>query len=100
MTSGLLETLKASLLILATLFPIVNPLGNAPIFLNMTRGFSSGTRALLARRIAFNGFALLLTSLLIGTHILAFFGISLPVVQVSGGLVVMATGWTLLQQKT
>jgi multiple antibiotic resistance protein len=47
--------------------------------------------------IAFNGLALILTSIFIGTHILAFFGISLPVVQVGGGLVVISTGWALLR---
>jgi multiple antibiotic resistance protein len=81
------------------LFPIVNPLGNTPIFLSLTHGFSTETRTILARKIAMNGFFLLVGSLLIGTHILAFFGISLPVVQVGGGLVVLSTGWTLLNQK-
>lgn len=37
--------------------------------------------------------------MLVGTHILNFFGISIPVVQVGGGLVVIATGWTLLQRE-
>lgn len=83
----------------ASLFPIVNPLGNTPIFLSLTKGFSSELRTVLARKIAFNGFCLLVVSLLIGTHILAFFGISLPVVQVGGGLVVISTGWALLNQK-
>jgi multiple antibiotic resistance protein len=35
----------------------------------------------------------------IGTHILTFFGISLPVVQVGGGLIVISTGWAMLEQK-
>lgn len=48
--------------------------------------------------IALNGLILILTSIFIGTHILTFFGISLPVVQVGGGLVVISTGWTLLRQ--
>jgi len=45
--------------------------------------------------VAVNGLILILTSIFIGTHILTFFGISLPVVQVGGGLVVISTGWTL-----
>ena len=48
--------------------------------------------------IAVNGLILILTSIFIGTYILAFFGISLPVVQVGGGLVVISTGWALLRQ--
>jgi len=48
--------------------------------------------------VAVNGLILILTSIFIGSHILAFFGISLPVVQVGGGLVVISTGWALLRQ--
>ena len=54
---------------------------------------------LLARRIAINGFVLLVVSMLVGSYILAFFGLSLPVVQVSGGLVLAATGWALLNSR-
>jgi multiple antibiotic resistance protein len=46
-----------------------------------------------------NSLFLLVGSYLIGSHILAFFGISLPVVQVGGGLIVISTGWTLLKQR-
>jgi multiple antibiotic resistance protein len=89
---------RYTLLVVGALFPIVNPIGNTPIFLSLTRGLSSHGRAALARMIALNGLILILTSIFIGTHILAFFGISLPVVQVGGGLVVISTGWTLLRQ--
>src|SRR5580698_809857 len=90
---------KYTLLVVGALFPIVNPIGNTPIFLSLTRGLSSRGRAALARMIAINGLVLIVTSIFIGTHILAFFGISLPVVQVGGGLVVISTGWTLLRQE-
>ncbi|HEY4361329.1 MAG TPA: MarC family protein [Bryobacteraceae bacterium] len=93
------EFVKSTLLIIGALFPIVNPLGNVPIFLTLTRDFSNDTRTVLARKIALNGFALLVASLLIGTNILAFFGISLPVVQVGGGMVVIATAWSLLNRR-
>ena len=95
----MLEAVKNTILILSALFPIVNPLGNTPIFLGLTRESSSAERAVLARRIAVNCFVLLIGSLLIGTHILSFFGISLPVVQVGGGLIVISTGWTMLNWK-
>ena len=89
---------KNTLLIVGALFPIVNPIGNTPIFLSLTRGLSSHGRTDLARMIALNGLALLVVSIFIGTHILTFFGISLPVVQVGGGLVVISTGWGLLRR--
>ncbi len=64
----------------------------------MTQGLSSQARTSLAKAIALNGLALILVSIFIGTHILTFFGISLPVVQVGGGLVVISTGWNLLRK--
>jgi multiple antibiotic resistance protein len=91
--------LKSCLVVLTALFPIVNPLGNTPIFLSLTPGYSSEARTILSWKIALNSFWLLTGSMLIGSHILSFFGISIPVVQVGGGLVVMSTGWTLLQQR-
>jgi len=95
---SLSELAKNTLLIVGALFPIVNPIGNTPIFLSLTRGLSSHGRTALARMIALNGLTLILVSIFIGTHILTFFGISLPVVQVGGGLVVISTGWGLLRR--
>ncbi len=89
---------KSTFLILSALFPIVNPLGGAPIFLSLTNYYSTEQRKILSRRIAINSLLLLLGSFFIGTHILAFFGISIPVVQVGGGLVVMSAGWKMLNQ--
>ena len=95
----MVEAAKNLLLIISALFPIVDPLGGAPIFLAMTREYASEGRRALSWQIAVNSFFLLVGSYLIGTYILDFFGISLPVVQVGGGLVVISTGWALLKQR-
>jgi len=95
----MMPLLKSTLLVVTALFPIVNPLGNAPLFLTLTHYYSGEERKILSRRIAINSIVLIVGSYLIGTHILAFFGISLPVVQVGGGLVLASTGWALLKQK-
>jgi multiple antibiotic resistance protein len=84
------------LLSFAALFPIVNPVGGAPLFLGLTQFCTEKERRSLALRVATNSFFLLLGSLLIGSHVLQFFGISLPVVRIGGGLVVTAFGWKLL----
>jgi multiple antibiotic resistance protein len=86
------------LLTFAALFPIINPIGNAPIFLGLTRFRTDAERNALAARVARNSFFLLLASLLVGSHILEFFGISLPIVRIGGGLVVAAFGWQLLNE--
>jgi multiple antibiotic resistance protein len=92
------ESAKNLLLVLVALFPIVDPLGGSPFFLALTREYAPEARKALSWRIAMNSFFLLVGSYFVGTYVLAFFGISLPVVQIGGGLLVMATGWTLLKQ--
>jgi len=93
------QAAKSILLVVSALFPIVDPIGGSPIFLSLTRDYTAQTRRLLARRIAVNSFTLLVASFTIGSHVLSFFGISLPVVQVGGGLIVISTGWAMLKQK-
>jgi multiple antibiotic resistance protein len=84
-------------LVFAALLPIVNPLGAMPVFLAMTRYADDATRAVLARKVTVNSFILLMASLFIGTYVLEFFGLSIPVVQVGGGLVVCSVAWDLLR---
>lgn len=91
-----MQNLETILLVYAALFPIVNPIGSTPIFLGLTRDLGQAERARLAGRVALNSFLLLLGSLFVGSHVLAFFGITLPAVRVAGGLVVTAFGWSLL----
>lgn len=88
---------EGALLVFAALLPIVNPLGGAPVFLAMTADCSPAVRAAMARRVSANAFALLLGSVAIGSYVLAFFGLSIPIVQVGGGIVVCAAGWDLLR---
>jgi multiple antibiotic resistance protein len=89
---------KAVVLVVAALFPIVNPLGSAAIFLSMVGTVSQKTQIVLSRKISIFSFLLLLGSLLFGAKVLLFFGVSLYAVQIGGGLIVTATGWVLLNQ--
>jgi multiple antibiotic resistance protein len=93
------DAAKNLLLVLVALFPIVDPIGGSPFFLVLTSGYTTDARKALSWRIAVNSFLLLIGSYFVGTYILDFFGISLPVVQVGGGLIVIATGWALLKPR-
>jgi multiple antibiotic resistance protein len=84
------------LLAIAALFPIVDPLGGAPIYLAMVSSLTSTDRARTARLVSINSFFLLTVSVLIGAYVLDFFGVSIPAVQVGGGLIVCAIGWSFL----
>jgi multiple antibiotic resistance protein len=94
--NGLVHFGSVVVLALAGLLPIVDPLGGAPIFLAMTGGLTSEERSRMAKLIAVNSFFLLLASALIGAYVLDFFGVSIPSVQVAGGIVVCLIGWSLL----
>ncbi|HYP82870.1 MarC family protein [Variovorax sp.] len=100
MTAELLTYLvalgKSAFLVVGTLLPIINPPSTATIFLSLTEGASHATRWELARRIAGNVFLLMLGCTLVGSYVLDFFGISLDIVRVGGGLLVIQTGWRLL----
>jgi multiple antibiotic resistance protein len=88
---------EQALLVFLALFPIVNPVGAAPVFLAMTRGLGSEERAHLARRVAVNAFLLVLASTFVGGYVIEFFGLSVPVIQVGGGLLVCSVAWDLLR---
>jgi multiple antibiotic resistance protein len=92
--------IEATVLVVGALFPIVNPLGSAAIFANLIGPIAFPTQRLLAQKIAIYSFFLLIVSLIWGVHVLTFFGIAIYAVQIGGGLVVAATGWSLLNQDT
>ncbi len=83
----------------SALLPVINPLGSALVFLGLVGDAPPPVIHTLARKIAISTVLFLLMVELVGTAFLAFFGISLPVVQVAGGLVLAAMGWSLLNQQ-
>ena len=91
--------LKAIPISFTALMPCVNPIGTAIILSSLTVGADPKTRKQLARRIAFNAAALLIGSLLLGSHLLEFFGVSIPIVQAVGGFVLASMGWKMLNQQ-
>jgi multiple antibiotic resistance protein len=83
----------------SALLPLINPLGSALIFLTLVGNAPIPVYHSLARRIAFNTVLFLVIIDLVGSAMLRFFGISLPIVQVAGGLMIASIGWKLLNQE-
>jgi multiple antibiotic resistance protein len=83
----------------SALIPLVNPLGSAFVFLGLVGLAPIETYRSLARKIAINTIIFLIVVALIGSSLLSFFGISLPIMQVSGGIIIAMIGWGLLNQK-
>ena len=85
---------------LAALFPVIDPIGGVPIFLVLTAGIPPSLRRSYARRIAINVVLLLIGFLLVGGGILRFFGISLEVVRIAGGIVVFHAAWNTMNAES
>ncbi len=83
----------------SALLPLVNPLGSALVFYGLIGAAPPEVYRRLARRIAINTVLFLLVIELIGAALLSFFGVSLPIMEVAGGLVLAAMGWSLLNQQ-
>src|ERR1700732_567532 len=82
----------------SALLPLINPLGSALVLLGLVGNAPASVFRDLARKIAIRTTLFLAVVELVGTAMLEFFGISLPVVQVAGGLVLASMGWNLLNQ--
>jgi multiple antibiotic resistance protein len=90
---------KSFLIAFSVLLPLINPLGSALVFLGLAGDAPPGVYRSLARRIAINNIIFLAIIELLGATILNFFGISLPIVQLSGGIVIAAMGWSVLNER-
>lgn len=79
-----------------SLFPIVNPIGSAFIVDPLLGDLSFNERKSAAKKVAFYSASICIGSALIGSWVLKLFGISIPVVQVAGGILICRMGWQLL----
>jgi multiple antibiotic resistance protein len=91
-----MEIFDAIFLPFIAILPVVNPFSAPPIFVSITEGLTPEERTWQARKACLYAFSILLVSLLAGTFILEFFSISLPAVQIAGGLLIARTGFQML----
>lgn len=89
---------KSFVLAFTALLPLVNPLGSALIFLGLVGQQPISVYRSLSRKIAINCVLFFAVIQLLGSGLLAFFSISLPIVQLAGGIVIASIGWSLLNQ--
>jgi multiple antibiotic resistance protein len=90
--------LRIFLLEFGALISIVNPLSGAFIFFGATRELNRRVRNHVSRWVAIYAFSLVTISLYIGAYVLEFFGISIPVLRVAGGIVISRSGWRMLTE--
>lgn len=86
------------LLAFGALFSIVNPFSGAFIFFGATLGLEPKVRKQVSRWVAIYAFCIVAASLYVGAYVLSFFGISIPVLRVAGGIIVSMSGWRMLTE--
>ena len=94
--SNLGDFASTVLLAVAALLPIVDPLGSAPVYLAITAELTPEEQKRTAKAVALNSFLLLIGSALIGAYVLDFFSLSVPAVQIAGGILICVIAWSLL----
>ncbi len=94
------EFTSTLLLVVAALFPVINPPAAGFIILSLVPDATPAQRARLARRITVNSFLLLLGALSVGAYVLSFFGVSIPVLRLAGGLVIGSTAGSSRTHRT
>jgi multiple antibiotic resistance protein len=92
------DILGPFVLAFSALFSIVNPIGAALIFSQVTADRSAAERAVLARQIGIYSAVIMLGSLWVGAYVLSFFGVSIAALRIAGGLVVASRAWILLNE--
>jgi multiple antibiotic resistance protein len=81
------------------LFPIVDPFGGIPVFFSMTSTWAPRERSRTALKTGVWVFLILVTFLFFGRFVLHFFGISLPVLKIAGGLIVANAAWGMVTSR-
>jgi multiple antibiotic resistance protein len=91
-----MELINEILLAFLAILPVVNPFSKPPIFISITEGLTPDEQRKQAFKACLYAFLILMVSLLAGTFILEFFSISLPALQIAGGLLIARTGFQML----
>ncbi|HNB62932.1 MAG TPA: NAAT family transporter, partial [Saprospiraceae bacterium] len=85
--------------VLASLFSVVNPIGPLPVYTSMTSSYSIKERRRTALHTTMYFTMICIIFFLGGSYILSFFGISIPALRLAGGLVILNSGFSLLNGK-
>ncbi len=78
------------------IFALIDPPGYVPLFLSITANDSEEGRKRVLKRACLAAFLVLCSFTFLGNFILAFFSISIPALQISGGLILLLIGFEML----
>ena len=82
-----------------TLFSVLNPIGNLPVFLGLTKNDSPEEKNKVALWSAINVFIILIIAFFVGEYVLKFLGLEIDVLRIAGGILICLAGFSLLADK-
>ncbi len=97
MLSMVAEYAEFFLISFVSLFVILDPMGLAPSFLTLTRDYTYEERVQTARWALLFAFGVLVVCSFGGQQIFHFFNITLPAVEISGGIILLLIALDMLQ---
>jgi multiple antibiotic resistance protein len=92
--------LHAVVIAFSAMFPMINPVGHAPMFYAMTTGWSEADRRKAAWKSSLYATLILIAALLVGRLILEFFAIDLDDLRIAGGILVAHSAWGMITNKS
>jgi multiple antibiotic resistance protein len=85
--------------VLAKIFSVVNPVGAVPMYLTLTANYSQKERESTVLRTSIYFVAILAAFFWAGNYILSFFGLDINALRIAGGLIILQSGFALMQDK-
>ncbi|MBN1110233.1 MAG: MarC family protein [Methanomassiliicoccales archaeon] len=79
----------------ASIFAIVNPVGNIPVFVAITEGYSPELKRRVRAKVCLVAGGVLVVFALFGNYIFALYGITIPAFQIAGGILLFSIAFTM-----
>jgi multiple antibiotic resistance protein len=89
-------TLQDVLLFLLALLAIVNPVGSAVLFTALAGRFATAVQRRVANHSALAVLVILIVTAWVGKFLLQIFGVSVPMLQAAGGLILLRVGMRMV----
>ncbi len=83
----------------ATLFVTIDPIGNVPIFMALISAYPVAVQRAITLRACLVSLIILLVFAFIGSPLLTFLGISLPALQITGGVLLLLVAFDMVFER-
>ncbi len=79
----------------ASMFAIVNPVGNIPVFVAVTEGYSPELKKKVRTKVCVVAGGVLIIFALFGNYIFDLYGITIPAFKIAGGILLFSIAFTM-----